>query len=281
MVRKREKSNYLIQSVSHAIDVLDELKNSGKEVGVTELANRLDLHKNNVFRLLATLELRGYVEQNLQTENYRLGVKCLELGQSYRLQSPLIEVARPVLEALRDATGETVSLAILQNGIVQYPLSYESNKHVKVAPRVAVSFDAKACAVGRLLLAHLPDEKLEQMLSTNTPQEAAVRNQLVEIRTTGKIIDRGGIEPEVVCISQIFKGAGGFVGAIEVLSPQFRAKIDGISDSLEKSIKLLSKNLGASATNLSSKIVKEVVNSPKVVPGDSLKATVSTTTFEK
>ena len=44
---------------------------------------RLKLHKNNVFRLLATLESRGYIEQNKATENYRLGIRCLQLGQSY------------------------------------------------------------------------------------------------------------------------------------------------------------------------------------------------------
>ena len=66
---KREKSNYMIQSVSHALDVIEELCKANGEVGVTELSKRLKLHKNNVFRLLATLELRGYVDQNKETED--------------------------------------------------------------------------------------------------------------------------------------------------------------------------------------------------------------------
>jgi len=49
---------------------------------VTELSKRLKLHKNNVFRLLATLEARGYIEQNKATENYRLSVGCLRLGSA-------------------------------------------------------------------------------------------------------------------------------------------------------------------------------------------------------
>src|SRR3954465_7161493 len=108
---KREKANYMIQSVSHAIDVLEELCNSSGEVGVTELSKRLKLHKNNVFRLLATLELRGYVEQNLETEDYRLGVKALQLGQAYLTQSNLVARATPILKTLSEAIGETVSLA--------------------------------------------------------------------------------------------------------------------------------------------------------------------------
>ncbi|HET8916683.1 MAG TPA: helix-turn-helix domain-containing protein, partial [Candidatus Binatia bacterium] len=55
MVR-REKSNYTIQSVSHALDVMEQFNGSVDEIGVTELSKRLKLHKNNVFRLLATLE---------------------------------------------------------------------------------------------------------------------------------------------------------------------------------------------------------------------------------
>ena len=80
---QREKTNYVIQSVAHALDVLEQFYGELDELGVTELSKRLKLHKNNVFRLLATLESRGYIEQNKATENYRLGIRCLQLGQTY------------------------------------------------------------------------------------------------------------------------------------------------------------------------------------------------------
>ena len=63
MVR-RDKTNYVIQSVAHSLDVLEQFFGEGDELGVTDLSKRLKLHKNNVFRLLATLEARGYIEQN-------------------------------------------------------------------------------------------------------------------------------------------------------------------------------------------------------------------------
>ena len=93
MVR-REKSNYTIQSVSHALDVLEQFNGSVDEIGVTELSKRLKLHKNNVFRLLATLEARGYIEQNRTSENYRLGIKCLHLGRRYIEHMGLVRQAR-------------------------------------------------------------------------------------------------------------------------------------------------------------------------------------------
>ena len=79
-----------------------EIFHGDAELGVSELSRRLSLHKNNVFRLLATLELGGYVEQSSQTDCYRLGVRCLELGSAYARSYTLNErVAsfelRPVL----------------------------------------------------------------------------------------------------------------------------------------------------------------------------------------
>ena len=95
MVR-REKSNYIIRSVSHALDVIEQFFGESDELGVTELSKRLKLHKNNIFRLLATLESRGYIEQNKATENYRLGLRSLHLGQAYVSRMGLLRQARPV-----------------------------------------------------------------------------------------------------------------------------------------------------------------------------------------
>src|SRR5262245_35247143 len=99
-VRRKKKSDYLIQSVSNALDVLEALGHHPEEMGVTELAKQLHLHKNNVFRLLATLQTRGYVEQNVDSENYRLGLACMELGRGFLQQTRLLRHARGVLEEI-------------------------------------------------------------------------------------------------------------------------------------------------------------------------------------
>lgn len=265
---KREKANYMIQSVSHAIDVLEELCKANGEIGVTELSKRLKLHKNNVFRLLATLELRGYVEQNHETEDYRLGVKALQLGQAYLTQSNLVARATPIIKALAESIGETVSLAVLQNGQVQYPLSIESKKPVKVAPRIAISIPAKLNAAGRLLTAHLSDAVLSELLASNTPQDAAIRNQLGELRTSGQIVDRAAIEADVVSLARIVRGnSGGVVAAIEILVPQYRAKIESVLPALEEAANSLSTSLGSVKKGLVAVVEREV--SPHAVMGSS------------
>jgi IclR family KDG regulon transcriptional repressor len=260
---KREKSNYMIQSVSHALDVIEELCKANGEVGVTELSKRLKLHKNNVFRLLATLELRGYVEQNKDSEDYRLGVKALQMGQSYLSQSTLVGRGTPILKELSEAVGETVSLVTLQGGNVQFPISIESKRPVKVAPRVAVSFPAKLNAAGRLLTAQLSDATLAEILASNTVQDVAIRTQLGELRTSGQIVDRGAIEADVISICRVVRGNNNeVVGAIEVLAPQYRAnKIDGLMQKIEEAATQLSTALGAGRVAAPTAIEKEVVSS--------------------
>lgn len=277
---KREKSNYMIQSVSHALDVLEELCKAAGEVGVTELSKRLKLHKNNVFRLLATLELRGYVDQNKETEDYRLGVKALQMGQSYLTQSTLVGRATPVLRELSEAIGETVSLAVLQAGQVQFPVSIESKRPVKAAPRVAISFPAKLSAAGRLLTAQLSDATLTEVLAGNTVQDAAIRSQLNELRSTGQIIDRGAIEADVVSICKIIRSNNGeAVGAIEVLIPQYRAKIDSLAPRIDEAANQLSIALGSSRANLTTSLEKEVSTTTPTQPTTTPPtATGSTTT---
>ncbi|HWR73961.1 MAG TPA: helix-turn-helix domain-containing protein, partial [Nitrospirota bacterium] len=131
-VMKREKANYTVQSVSHALDILESFTKAENELGVTELSKRLGLHKNNVFRLLATLEHRGYIEQNRTTESYRLGPKTLQIGCIFITQRECRRQARPFLEKLAANTGETAVVAVLRGDQVIYMDSVEADRTVRV-----------------------------------------------------------------------------------------------------------------------------------------------------
>ena len=111
---KRKKSDYIIQSVDHALNVLEAFHGDEDELGITELSRRLKLHKNNIFRILATLENRGYIEQSRITNNYRLGLSTLEMGQTYLRHTGLLNVARPVMEELNRKVNENVYIGILK-----------------------------------------------------------------------------------------------------------------------------------------------------------------------
>src|SRR5262252_4921330 len=133
---RREKSNYIIQSVAHSLDVLEQFCGEADELGVTELSKRLKLHKNNVFRLLATLESRGYIEQNRTTENYRLGIRCLQLGQAFVQHMGLLRQAQPVLAELGRLTRETTYVTVPRRSGVVPVLVAEADRPVRITSQL-------------------------------------------------------------------------------------------------------------------------------------------------
>lgn len=181
---KRDKENYLIQSVSHALDILESFTKTDDELGVTELSKRLGLHKNNVFRLLATLELRGYIEQNRETDNYRLGPKTLQLGSIFIEQRECRRQARPILEDLMVSTGETAVVAVLRATKVIFMDSVETDRTVRAVSRVGAMLPAHCTAVGKANLSFLPPAEIEQLYPENelpavTPRTLQTRDALL------------------------------------------------------------------------------------------------------
>src|SRR5205814_1801226 len=152
MVR-RDKTNYVIQSVSHSLDVLEQFAGDIDELGVTELSKRLKLHKNNVFRLLATLEARGYIEQNKSSENYRLGIKCLHLGRSYINHMGLVRQARPILMDISRRCRESAFVAIMRReGVVPLEAAEPEDRAVKIRAPIGEPLPFHCTAAGK---AHL------------------------------------------------------------------------------------------------------------------------------
>ena len=164
MVR-RDKTNYVIQSVAHSLDVLEQFFREVDELGVTELSKRLKLHKNNVFRLLATLEARGYIEQNRSTENYRLGIQCLHLGRRYINHMGLVRQARPILAEVARKCRESTFVAIVRrDGVVPLEAAEPEDRVVRITPPIGEALPLHCTALGKAYLAFDPEEQLKSTL---------------------------------------------------------------------------------------------------------------------
>lgn len=207
--KRREKADYIIQSVVHALEMFEAFMASKDDLGVTDLANRLDLHKNNVFRLLATLETRGYVEQNKATGNYRLGYKTFELGQAFLNQSGLLKQARPVMDDLVKACNETVYVGVLRGDFVIYLDIAETTHSVRVANRVGALLPAYATAIGKAQLAYLSEDELGRIftkprLQPFTDKTITEREKLFahlkEVSRKGYAMDLEELEQDVFCV---------------------------------------------------------------------------------
>jgi len=229
---KKEKSEYIIQAVSHALDLLEQFHDEVDELGVTELSKRLKLHKNNVFRLLATLESRNYIEQNKVTENYRLGLKTLELGQTFIKQMGLLRQSRPVLEALVKECNETTYVAILKDCHIVYLDVVETDLTVRVVPRVGARLPAYCTAAGKIQMAYMTDEELENYLPAKemkryTPRTIVDRDELKKhlkvIAEQGYAIDDEEMDVGVKCVGAPIRDyTRRIIGAVSISGPSMR-----------------------------------------------------------
>lgn len=148
----KPKSEYAIATVSNALRVL-EVFHTESEIGVSDLARRLGLHKNNAFRLLATLELGGYVQQAPESELYRLAPRCLELGHAYARNHELMDQARPILEELAATAGETAHLGQLHGAEVVHLDAILPDQLVLTGSRIGERLPSHCTALGKALLA--------------------------------------------------------------------------------------------------------------------------------
>jgi IclR family transcriptional regulator, KDG regulon repressor len=250
---RKEKIDYLIQSVSHALELLEQFHDEVDELGVTELSKRLKLHKNNVFRLLATLESHGYIEQNKVTENYRLGLKTLELGQTFVKQMGLLRQSRPILEAVVHECNETSYIAILKDFNIIYLDVVETDLTVRVVPRVGSRLPAYCTAAGKVQIAYMTEEELEQYLpakdikpyTTNTIVDPEIlKKHLIQVAEQGYAIDDEELDIGVRCVSAPIRDyTRRIVGAVSISGPSMRMSMERIDRELIPLVKKASEEI--------------------------------------
>jgi DNA-binding IclR family transcriptional regulator len=164
MERKKDPSDYIIQAVSNSLDLLEQYQGEVSELGAAELAQRLRLSKANATRLIATLESRGYLEQNRVTSNYRLGLNTLELGQVAINQRNLMQIAPSFLQQMARCCDETAYLVVLKQGCVVYVGITETNRPVRVASRLGTWRPLPCTASGKVHLASMSPEEIDALL---------------------------------------------------------------------------------------------------------------------
>lgn len=206
---KREKSRYTVQSVIHALDILESFNNQEDELGLSGFVHRLGLHKNNVSKLLGTLERRGYVEQNKITGNYRLGLKTFEMGQVFFHQLGLLKQVRSILEDLVSKCNETAYVAILHGNEVVYLDGVETTQSVREVSRIGWRIPAYCTAIGKAQLAYLSKEEVDRILketnikayTENTITDIdRLKAELEKIREQGFALDNSEYEVEIKCV---------------------------------------------------------------------------------
>jgi DNA-binding IclR family transcriptional regulator len=240
---KRSKSDYVIQTVTNALRVLEAFRDK-EELGVTELSRCLGLHKNNVFRLLATLEDKGYVEQCADSDRYQLGVRCLELGHTYGRGGGLLRHARGILEDLARTTGETAHLGTLQDFEVAHLDGEQPDQLVLTGLRIGRRLPVHCTALGKVLLGcgdRLLREHFDRLCVANgtldprTDATITDRDKFFEhlrgVGSQGYALDLEESEAGLCCAAApVFTASGRLVAAVSVSGPAFRLSRDTLLD---------------------------------------------------
>jgi IclR family KDG regulon transcriptional repressor len=182
-----------LSSVASAIRLLKMFSEGEVELGVTTLSKRLGVAKSTAYRLASTLVAEGMLEQNPATEKYRLGIALFGLGALVRQRMNVSNEARPYLFDLREATNETVHLAILDRASIMYVYDLESTQAIRMRANLGERKPALCTAEGRAMLAFQPREMVEAVLGEKfrprTPKTvvdpARLRAALDDVRSLG------------------------------------------------------------------------------------------------
>jgi DNA-binding IclR family transcriptional regulator len=217
----------VIQSVDRAIRVLTALQGS-RRMSLSELATRLELAPSTTHGIVRTLVEHGMVVQERGSSRYQLGPAVLRLGNVYLDTLELRSKAVPWAEDLARRTGLAVRTGVLLIDdvvIIHHEPRPDGSRQM---PEVGIVIPAHASALGKAMLAFLPeDEKrvltsapLRSMTGETLTSADDLREQLDEVRSTGIAGEQDeAVIGESALASPVFDSSGTAVGAIGVVIP--------------------------------------------------------------
>jgi DNA-binding IclR family transcriptional regulator len=219
-----------VQSVDRAITVLEILAAAG-EVGVTDIAARLDVHKSTAFRLVTALEQRGLVEQVEGRGKYRLGFGIIQLAGATTARMDLVQYSRSVCQGLAEKVGETVNVAVLRGTSVVNLDQVRGDSAISAHNWIGQATPLHATSSGKVLLAHQGSSALERLLSLELAQytertrtdRAALLAELDKIRKQGWACTEQELEVGLNALAApIWSYGHQLVGAVSVSGPSYR-----------------------------------------------------------
>ncbi|WHX98365.1 IclR family transcriptional regulator [Neobacillus sp. DY30] len=229
----------VVKSVSRALDIIAivGLKKGG--LGVTEIANQIDINKSSVFRILSTLVQYGYIEQNPETGKYKLGYKFLDISSKLLESIDLRSEAKPFLQELENKTNEVIHLVVYDQGEVVYIEKLEGNETLRTHSKVGKRAPMHSTSVGKAILSHLPENDVLSILdrkgmpchtdyTITTPEEFL--HELNQIRQRGYALDLEENEYGITCIAApVFDHLGKVVGAVSISGPTTRMNTERLN----------------------------------------------------
>jgi DNA-binding IclR family transcriptional regulator len=246
------------RSVRRALDIFELMLARGEALAVAEIVAALKIPKSTAYELVRTLSDAGYLERMGKEGRLFLGRKLFELGMMYRSQIDLLKEGSQVVEALRDATGETVQFSVLENDMMLVLLKEEGSHPIRIISRVGSRVPVNWAAAGRLLVSDLDDAALQGLLKrtiVQSPSGKAVMDveklvqQIRKFRRQGYAVEINEANDHAGCVAApVIDATGHCVAAISVVAPEQRldrVSRDKLIEAVRNAADGLSHRLGA------------------------------------
>ena len=245
------------RSVRRALDIFELMLSRGEPLSVVDIVGELRIPKSTAYELVRTLSLAGYVDRAGQGAGLFLGRKLFELGMAYRNQIDLLKEGSQIVEELRDATGETVQLSVLENAMMLVLVKEEGSQSIRIISRIGSRVPVNWAAAGRLLVSDLDDAALKELLRKTirqSPTNRAVTDvakligQIRRFRRQGYGTEINEANQHAGCVAApVIDLSGRCVAAISVVVPEQRLGRDNrkrLVDSVCDAANRLSRRLG-------------------------------------
>jgi len=230
----RERTDNGVRSVRLTLDVIETLAHAPREMGVTEIAERLGVSKPSVFRHLTTLVDGGYLQQNAATSRYHWGPRLFLLGRIAPPRFDLAALAEPAMAELRDRLDQTVVLAAPAAAELVVLATVGSNKQIEIGVQRGSTLALHASAQGKIALAFGPEalrRNLEPALLPFTPSTitdiAVLDREVKQARERGWAMAPGEVMLGINALAvPVVDGAGTFVATLatvdlnDVITPE-------------------------------------------------------------
>ncbi|MGW2291563.1 IclR family transcriptional regulator [Streptomyces phaeochromogenes] len=237
-IRPRDHS---VQSVDRAVSILQVLATRGPS-GVTEVSEELGIHKSTVFRLLATLEARGMVEQDAERGRYRVGYTMIELAAGASKTNDLSSLSHPICQELAATVGDTVNVAI-QDGDAVISIGQAIGASIMSIDWVGKRAPIHATSSGKLFMAHMTPDELaeifakgpEKYTSHTITDPAALAQELETVREQGYATTSEEHEIGLAALAAPIRALDGrVIAAVTLSGPTFRINEDTVPDLAEQ-----------------------------------------------
>lgn len=186
------------QSLNRALALLERLAEAERGSSLTDLSQQLGLPPATTHRLLNTFEQLGYVQHSAEFGVWFIGVKAFIVGSAFLNRRDIVATARPFMHRLMEESGETVNLAILDDGEVVFISQVESREMMRMIVQLGSHAPIHASGAGKALLATLSDQEVASILqkrglkrytASTIDNPARLRAELADIKRLGYSTD--------------------------------------------------------------------------------------------